>query len=240
MSLFRPGPREGDRHRIAGVEVVLKVNRRARRVSIRLDGRTGQVVATAPTPRHLDQALAFARSRADWIAERAARRPPVMALRPGQTIPLEGRPTRLTATGTAGAARLLLTGDGPVIASGGEDQAYARRVLALLRRLARERLAERTAFHVAALGLAVPAVSLGDPKSRWGSCTPQRGTIRYSWRLILAPPEVLDYVAAHEVAHLVRADHSPEFWAVVDGLIGDYRPLRAWLKTHGAALHSIG
>jgi hypothetical protein len=76
-------------------------------------------------------------------------------------------------------------------------------------------------------------LSIGDPKSRWGSCTPQRRAIRYSWRIVMAPPAVLDYLAAHEVAHLIRADHSPAFWAVVGDLIGDPTPHRRWLRDHG-------
>jgi len=93
-------------------------------------------------------------------------------------------------------------------------------------------------------------VSIMDARARWGSCKPPRaagfgaaaevGRIRYSWRLILSPFEVMDYVAAHECAHLIEANHSPAFWAVVRGLIGDERPQRAWLKANGAALHAFG
>ena len=82
-------------------------------------------------------------------------------------------------------------------------------------------------------------MSITDPRSRWGSCTPGRGTIRYSWRVILAPPGVLDYLAAHEVAHLVHADHSPRFSAVVEQLVGDPKPYRAWLRQHGPGLHAL-
>ncbi|MFO0286763.1 MAG: YgjP-like metallopeptidase domain-containing protein, partial [Brevundimonas sp.] len=74
----------------------------------------------------------------------------------------------------------------------------------------------------------------------WGSCTPRRRSIRYSWRIVMAPPAVLDYLAAHEVAHLVRADHSPAFWAVVFDLVGDPTPHRRWLRDHGATLHAVG
>ena len=83
-------------------------------------------------------------------------------------------------------------------------------------------------------------MSIADTKSRWGSCSPHNRTIRYSWRVVMAPPPVIDYLAAHEVAHLVHADHSPAYWAVVHRLVGDHRPFRQWLRDHGAALHAVG
>jgi predicted metal-dependent hydrolase len=83
-------------------------------------------------------------------------------------------------------------------------------------------------------------MSIADPKSRWGSCSPHNRSIRYSWRVIMAPPAVIDYLAAHEVAHLVHADHSPAYWSVVQRLIGDHRPHRKWLRENGPALHAVG
>jgi hypothetical protein len=226
---------------VDGIPLRLSVNRRARRVSIRIDAARGQAVASAPSERHLSDAVAFARTKADWIAERLAARPAgAGGFVPGGTVPLEGVEIRLEQTAGAGAARLIDTPYGLAIRSGGEGDAYARRIENLLKRMARERLAHHTGVHAATLNLKAPRVGIGDPRSRWGSCTPGRGSIRYSWRLILAPPEVLDYVAAHEVAHLVQADHSPAFWAVVERLIGDHRPYRAWLRAHGASLHAVG
>src|SRR5690606_12603177 len=80
---------------------------------------------------------------------------------------------------------------------------------------------------------------IADARSRWGSCSPHNRTIRYSWRVIMAPPAVADYLAAHEVAHLVHADHSPAYWSVVQRLVGDHRPFRKWLREHGATLHAV-
>jgi predicted metal-dependent hydrolase len=111
-------------------------------------------------------------------------------------------------------------------------------------------LTERTAIHAARLDRPMPAVAVMDAKARWGSCRPPRtrgfgagvevGRIRYSWRLILAPYAVMDYVAAHECAHLVEANHSPRFWAAVRSLVGDPRPHRTWLRANGARLHALG
>ncbi len=222
----------------SGPVLRLSVNPRARRLSVRIDARAGEAVVVAPTERGLTQAVAFARSKGVWIAERLAVRPNGRRLEPGQVISLKGRPVRLEATPGAGAARLAE--DGAVIRSGGEGEAYARRVENLLKRVARETLAERTEHHLRALGQRPVKVSIADTRSRWGSCSPHNRTIRYSWRVIMAPPPVIDYLAAHEVGHLVHADHSAAYWAVVERLVGDHRPYRKWLRDHGAALHAVG
>ncbi len=223
-----------------GVALLLKVNPRARRISIRIDGRAGEAVAVAPSERQLADAVAFARSRANWICERLAARPAGAPLQPGAVIPFCGGTVRLEAAGGAGAARLVKGQDGDRIVSGGEGEAFARRVVNLLKRAARDALQARTGVHLSALGQAPVTLTLNDPASRWGSCSPMSRSIRYSWRVIMAPPEVLDYLAAHEVAHLVHANHSPAYWAVVHDLVGDHRPFRAWLRDHGPALHAVG
>lgn len=218
----------------------LSVNPRARRISIRIDQRRGEAVAIAPSERRLADAVAFARTKADWIAERLAERTEGAPLTPGAVVPFRGGAIRLEATGGAGAARLVEDAAGMRIVSGGEGEAFARRVVNLLKRLAREALVARTDVHLKALGQRPVTIAINDAGSRWGSCSPHTRSIRYSWRVIMAPPEVLDYLAAHEVAHLVHADHSPAYWSVVRRLVGDHRPYRAWLREHGAALHAVG
>ncbi len=232
--------RNGQRLPLEGLTARLSVNPRARRLSIRIDARAGEAVLIAPSERRLADVVAFARTKADWMRERLAERPHGTPLEPGAVIDLFGRPTRLTATGGAGAARLIEDEDGPVIVSGGEGEAYARRVENLFKRVARDTLQSRTDVHLRTLGQRPVKLSIADPKSRWGSCSPHNRSIRYSWRVIMAPPAVIDYLAAHEVAHLVHADHSPAYWAVVQGLIGDHRPHRKWLREHGPALHAVG
>lgn len=244
MSLFRPTLNDGDRLDVAGSAVRLKVNPRARRVSLRLDRTRREIVATAPSPRRLAEAAAFARERAGWIAQRLAELPDAAPLAPGQLIDVFGRPVRLE-TGT-GRARWIEPADGstPRIAAMGEGEGYARAVILVIRKRATEILTERTAHYAARLGAPMPRVSVADAKSRWGSCKPgPRGTpgvIRYSWRLALAPFEVADYVAAHECAHLRELNHGPKFWAHVRDLVGDERPHRAWLRAEGARLHAFG
>ena len=232
--------RNGQRLPLEGLTARLSVNPRARRLSIRIDARAGEAVLIAPSERKLADVVAFARTKASWIRERLAQRPLGTPLEPGAVINLFGRPTRLAATGGAGAARLTEDADGPLITSGGEGEAYARRVENLFKRVARDALQTRTDVHLNTLGQRPVKMSIADPKSRWGSCSPHNRSIRYSWRVVMAPPEVIDYLAAHEVAHLVHADHSPAYWAVVQRLIGDHRPHRKWLREHGPALHAVG
>lgn len=119
----------------------------------------------------------------------------------------------------------------------GTDGMVAARVKAFLKLKAGQRLLEATNRYSIALGKSYGKLTLRDTTSRWGSCSTQ-GNINYSWRLIMAPPEVLNYVAAHEVAHLVQMNHSPQFWAVVDHLYPAHAIYRAWLKDHGEDLHS--
>ena len=236
--------RNGQRLPLEGLTARLSVNPRARRLSIRIDARAGEAVLIAPSERKLAEVVAFARTKADWMRERLAERPQGTPIQPGAVIDLFGKPTRLISTGGAGAARLTEDADGPLIVSGGEGEAYARRVENLFKRVARDTLQTRTDIHLRTLGQDAGRgpvkMSIADPKSRWGSCSPHNRSIRYSWRVIMAPPAVIDYLAAHEVAHLVHADHSPAYWAVVQRLIGDHRPFRKWLRENGPALHAVG
>jgi predicted metal-dependent hydrolase len=232
--------RNGQRLPLDGVAARLSVNPRARRLSIRIDARAGEAVLIAPSERKLADVVAFARTKASWMRERLAERPHGTPLEPGAIIDLFGRPTRLVAVRGAGAARLIDSADGPIIQSGGEGEAFARRVENLFKRLARQVLVERTEHHLRTLGQRPVKVSIADTRSRWGSCSPHNRSIRYSWRVVMAPPAVADYLAAHEVAHLVHADHSPAYWSVVQKLVGDHRPFRKWLRDNGPALHAVG
>ncbi len=235
---------DGDRLEVAGTAVTLKVNRRARRVSLRLDRTRREIVATAPSPRRLPEAAAFARERAGWIAERMAELPDATPVYPGLTLQVFGEPVRLEA-GT-GRAKWLPAVDGEParITAMGEGEGYSRAVILMLKKRAKAVLGERTDVYAAMLGVAAPTVTVADAKGRWGSCRPGvRGgaaSIRYSWRLALAPFEVADYVAAHECAHLLELNHGPRFWAHVRALVGEPKAHRAWLRSEGARLHAFG
>jgi hypothetical protein len=159
------------------------------------------------------------------------------------TIEVMGLPCRLEAGPGRGRYQA-----GLIVAPAGAR--FAATVVRLLKAEARRVLVERTAEYAAALGQPLPVVGIADPKSRWGSCRqpPKRGPhakvevgrIRYSWRLVLAPFEVLDYVAAHECAHLIEANHGPKFWGACRSLVGDERRHRAWLRANANRLHAFG
>ena len=235
---------DGDRIEIAGAVIRLKVHPRARRVSLRLDRSRREVVATAPSPRRLGEAAAFARDRIDWIAARLGELPQAEPLVPGAELSLMGRPVRLVHQAGWARWRPAEEGRSAEITAQGEGEGFARAVQRLLRKQALEGLTALTRIHAEALGAPMPKVVLTDARSRWGSCKPPTGgqpaVIRYSWRLALAPLPVADYVAAHECAHLRELNHGPRFWALVETLVGDPAPHRAWLRTHGARLHAIG
>ncbi|MBN9319789.1 MAG: M48 family metallopeptidase [Caulobacterales bacterium] len=242
MSLFRPAKptlTAGDRLEIAGHPVVLKVNARARRVSLRVDRVGGHVVATAPRLSRLPEAVAFARERADWIAAQMGALPAAQPLAPGDALCLFGQPIVLAQA--PGRARLDPLGR---LVAPGEGEAWRAAVVRTLKRAALAGFTERTEAVRQRLGQPPLKVAVADPRARWGSCRQAvRGApaqIRYNWRVALAPPEVVDYLVAHECAHLIEANHGPRFWAIVDELVGDHRRQRAWLKREGAGLHAIG
>lgn len=244
MTLFgRPGYAHGDRIEAAGLPVRLAVNARARRISLRVDRAKREAVAIAPTARRLPEAVAFARERADWIAEQLAELPNATPLAPGLEVALFGQ--TFTLIGKPGRARLTPAVEGkPGLLTAPDDVAFGDRALRLMKGEARRWLTERSAVHCAALARPLPSVAVADPKGRWGSCRPaspaRPAVIRYSWRLALAPAEVADYVAAHECAHLIEANHGPRFWALVRDLVGDPSPHRDWLRREGPRLHAFG
>lgn len=228
---------DGDRLEIGGWPVRLRVDGRARRVSLRVDRAKSEIVALAPNPKRLNEAVAFAQEKAGWIAKQLTALPQRMSLAPGGVLRLNDQPYRLEVG--PGRARLE---EGRIVAP--DDPNWGLKVIRLAKREALTVLTERTAIHATALGRPMPSVAVADPKARWGSCRPATprapAAIRYSWRLILAPAAVADYVAAHECAHLVEANHGPRFWALCERLAGDPAPHRAWLRAHAAELHAIG
>ena len=213
------------------VDVELRRSTRARRFSLRVSRLDGRVTLSLPQSARETEALKFLASQEGWLRAALARMPTLDAVGIGSVLPVEGRMLTLV-SGTGRRPRmeddsLLLPGD-PVRAG--------VRAAAFLKVMARDRLSAACDLHSAQLGRRFKRLSLRDTRSRWGSCTSDGG-LMFSWRLIMAPPAVLDYVAAHEVAHLVQMNHSAAFWAVVQGLCPDYGRHRAWLRGQGQSLH---
>ena len=221
------------------LEIALRRSARARRFSLRVSRLDGRVTLTLPQHAREAEALAFARGKDGWIRQVLVQMgfgPGAVAapgLRFGDTLPFEGRPLLLTP-----AALRSPRVEGGALLMPADPARLVPRLAAFLKLAARDRLTEASDLHAAALGLRYARITLRDTRSRWGSCTSD-GALMYSWRLILAPPAVLDYVAAHEVAHLAEMNHSPAFWAVVARLMPDYARHRHWLRAEGAALHRL-
>lgn len=214
------------------IEITLRRSARARRFSLRVSRLDGRVTLSLPARAREADALAFARAQEDWLRRALASVPSEAMLRFGVGIPYEGQMVVL-APGTARAPQIV--GDSLLVP--GDEAQLARRVAAFLKTRARDRLVAASDRFAIALGRPHAGVTLRDTRSRWGSCT-HDGRLMYSWRLIMAPPAVLDYVCAHEVAHLAQMNHSPAFWAEVARLMPDYQPWRQWLKRHGQTLHA--
>lgn len=213
------------------IAVTLRRSAQARRLSLRLSQIDGRVTLTLPRRLPEREALGFLRDKESWLRGHLEARGEDVRIAPGAAIPIEGVPCRIV----PGTGRSITVRDDLVSVPGAPDR-VGPRLQGWLRTLARDRLAAASDRHSAALGRPYDRITLRDTRSRWGSCT-HDGGLMYSWRLILAPPEVLDYVAAHEVAHLAEMNHSAAFWAVVDRLYGDWRGARAWLRDEGSGLH---
>lgn len=221
------------------VPVKLIVNPRARHVSVRIDPTRREAIATAPSKRHLKHAAQFAAERAGWIASELARLPLGVSLSPGSIIPLRGEDHVLVYEHGRGPARTEPGLPPRVVVPAPDVALFESRLLRFLKDQARQDLIDRVATHAVALGVRPERIQVKELRSRWGSCSVD-GVLSFSWRLILAPSFVLDYLAAHEVAHLREMNHSRRFWAHVKRCLPDFETGRTWLHEHGSALHAVG
>ena len=222
------------------VPVRVHIDSRAKRVSVRIDPMAREAVATAPSLRFALEAIQFASERIEWVAERLGALPPPVVFRPGAYIPLRGVIHRLKHAETGRTVRVDKTsGPTPVLLIPGPREAFRDKTRAFLRAAARLDFAERVALHAETLNVKPRSISIKDMRSRWGSCSSE-GRLNFTWRLVCAPPFALDYVAAHEVAHLKEMNHSNRFWKQVEKCFPDWKEARTWLHERGSALHAIG
>lgn len=209
----------------------------ARRMKLWVDPGSGAVRLTLPARASLRRALDWVEERRDWIETELARLTPPELIAPGGHVPLEGEPHLID--WQPGAARTIRREPGRLVLGGPIEQVETR-LLRWLRAEALALLTRETMEFAAKEQIEIRKVSVGDPRRRWGSCA-SSGDIRYSWRLILAPPEVRRATVAHEVAHRLHMDHSPAFHAAAARLFGrEPTAERQWLKRHGAGLHRWG
>jgi predicted metal-dependent hydrolase len=217
------------------VTVAVRRSARARRLSLRLDPALGPVVVLPPRA-GLAEAERFVAHHRIWLAERLARLPERVLLEPGARIPLLGLEHEIR---HLPAARRGVWAEEGVLHVSGRAEHVPRRTLDFLKAEARRRILAHAFALAGRLGRVPARVTVRDTRSRWGSCS-ARGDLSFSWRLVLAPESVLEYVVAHEVAHLAEMNHSPAFWRTVAELAGDPAAAKGWLKANGGRLHRYG
>jgi predicted metal-dependent hydrolase len=243
LRLFERGPdpahldvaHNGEVYRIA-------INRsaRSRRFTLRVRTASRDVLLTMPARASLTSAREFAERHSAWIGARLARLPRPVAFEPMAKTPLRGVDhTIVHRPAQRGVVWVEAGAHGPLLCVAGERPHVGRRVADFLKREAMKDIEAAVFRHAKTIGVQPKRIAVRDTVSRWGSCS-SSGRLSFSWRLILAPPYVLDYLAAHEVAHMVHMNHSPKFWAVVGRASPDVKRAEAWLKAHGASLHRYG
>ena len=181
----------------------------------------------------------FLHNHQDWLEQRLKVIPRRPRVRPGIKLPLRGVPHLIIhEPGTRGTVKVVRDETGPMLVVHGERPHLPRRVADFLKREAKRRIEVLVEKHTAAIGKRAKTIRYRDTTSRWGSCTAD-GTLSFSWRIMMAPPQVINYLVAHEVAHLRQMNHGPKFWKLCRELCPDTEECRAWLKRNGAALQAI-
>ncbi|MGZ5141775.1 MAG: M48 family metallopeptidase, partial [Burkholderiales bacterium] len=220
--------------------VRVRRHRQTRRYTLRIHAASRDVVLTMPPRGSVRQAKEFAEKHGAWIAARLRRLPEAAPFAHGALLPLRGREHRIEhRRGARGTVWVEACVNEQLLCVAGEEPHLPRRVHDYLKREAKRDLEVASRLAAQALGVEIKRVSVRDQSSRWGSCS-STGVLSYSWRLILAPPFVLDYLAAHEVAHLIEMNHSRRFWRLVERICPHMGRAKAWLDAHGADLHRYG
>jgi predicted metal-dependent hydrolase len=237
------GPEELE---VKGLHTPIEVRRHpaARRMTLRVSRTRHAVIMTVPMRCNLAEAGSFVTNHIDWVRQHLGSVPSPVPFADGETIPLRGTPHVLRFTGTRDDRFLVrvtpdANGGVPSIVVSGPPQHASRLLANWLIENARRDLDQRVLFHAKKLGVRPKRIALRDPSSRWGSCSTTR-VLSFSWRLVLAPPYVLDYVAAHEVAHLAEMNHGSRFWSLVASTVDRMEEARQWLRIRGMDLHRYG
>ena len=221
----------------------VNLNKRAKRLILKVDPVNSKAVITVPSKSWVPQALAFANARKSWIDDQmrtGARAHPFVH---GAICPLRGEPHEIVNEGLARENVHLRSAVGQPLSGkiivGGDARHCNRRTVDWLKKEAKRDLSTWSDFYAQKVGKNRGRITIRDTKSRWGSCSSD-GAMSFSWRLILAPPWVLQYVAAHECAHLVFLDHSAEYWRLLKSLQVDVDGAREWFASYGQRLHAYG
>ena len=222
------------------IEVDVTIRAQARRMVLKIDRRSGRPSLTLPRGIGRVRAERFLAQYTGWIIERLRVLPQRVRFADGAVIPLRGVPTRIVhSLPFRGETRVVEEGGVPLLLVHGELDTVPSRVMRHLKAEALRDLTIASQKYAARAGVSIGRITIRDTRSRWGSCS-AKGDLSFSWRLILAPAHVLDYLAAHEVAHRLEMNHSLRYWRNVRAICPDYLAAEDWLKRHGAALHHYG
>lgn len=226
-------------HDVAGRTLALAIveHPRARRLTLRVEPSGGLRVTVPPG---MDQAQIdrFLARQQGWLEDKIAALPDRPQVRPGIKLPICGVNHRIVHRPGRGLAETLLGPDGPQLIVRGNLDHLPRRIADFLKKRARAEIEPRVARHSIAIGRQARSVRLRDTTSRWGSCS-AAGNLSFCWRIVMAPPQVIDYLVAHEVAHLVHMNHGRDFWALCEQLCPATPDAKAWLRRNGTKLQAI-
>ncbi len=225
-----------------GAPVEVRRHPAARRLTLRVSRTRRAVIVTLPVQCGLDEAGSFLHRNIEWVRARLDSLPSPVPFQDGILVPLRGVAHRIVFPGEVPRRRTVRRIEAqpfPELHAPGMEPKARQRLTDWITAEARRDLDSRVTFHAARLGVAPSRLSVRDQSSRWGSCS-STGALSFSWRLVLAPPEVLDYVAAHEVAHLREMNHGPRFWALVRQTCPGMDDAKRWLQIYGMDLHRYG
>ncbi len=227
-------------HRVAGRVLPLRIveNARAKRLTLRIDAGGKSLRITIPpgvAPREVDK---FLERHSGWLETRLAKLPGDANLRPGAKLPLRGVPHLLVHQPGRGTVSIGEIDGDPALIVHGDERHLPRRLSDFLKREAKRDITALVEKHTASVGRSAKSIRFKDTTSRWGSCTSD-GALSFCWRIMMAPRPVIDYLVAHEVAHLKEMNHGPRFWALCRDLCPRTDEARAWLKKNGGALQAI-
>ncbi len=219
--------------------LTIRENHRATRITLRIEPGGRALALTVPTGLRSWEIDDFLERHQGWLLSKLAKFSAENPVRPGGHIPFRGVQHRIDHTGSLrGLTEAIIVDGQPVIRVSGLEDHIGRRLSVFFKKEARKDLEGRVALHAAAIRKQVMSISMKDTRSRWGSCS-WDGNLSFSWRIVMAPPLVIDYLAAHEVAHLKEMNHGPDFWALCKRLCPRMDEARKWLKQHGSQLHAI-
>ena len=219
--------------------LTIRKHERATRITLRIEPGGRALKMTVPHGVPVREINAFLDRHQGWLITKLSKFEPDAKLRDGGEILIRGVPHQIEHSGSLRGITEVLHLDGEhILRVSGMPEHAGRRIAAFLKKEARADLERLVKLHASTIRADVASITMKDTRSRWGSCS-SRGNLSFSWRILMAPPEVIDYLAAHEVAHLKEMNHGPRFWALCKKLCPHTEEAKAWLKRHGTHLHAI-